>query len=261
MEKHHQAAIDQFIERYQNDPALLAILLGGSLAHGFAGPNADIDLILVVEEAEYQKRKNEGKLAFSIRDFCAYPGGYIDCKVVSPERLRLVAARGSDPARYAYQDSKILFSRLPGLDRLLAEIVRFPVAEQACRRERFAAQLLAWRWYYSQAVEKDNRYLLYLSLQKLLLFACRLVLNENRMLYPYHKWLLRVVAKAPAQPPAFVETLDRLLTAPTADLVEQLCNQVLSFLGLDETAIDWPNQFLQDSEENWVKQEPPVDDI
>lgn len=261
MEKHHQAAIDKFVACYQKDPALLAILLGGSLAHGFAGPNADIDLILVVEEAEYQKRKSERKLAFSLRDFCAYPDGYIDCKVVSLEQMRLVAARGSDPARYAYQDNIILFSRCAGLDRLLAEIGRFPVAEQARRRERFAAQLLAWKWYYSQAVEKANRYLLYLSVQKLVLFACRLVLNENRMLYPYHKWLLRVVAKAPAKPSAFEETVDRLLTAPAAELVEELCGQVLSFVGLTEKAVDWPNQFLLDSEENWVNHEPPVDDL
>ena len=31
--------------------------LAGSLAHGFARPDADIDLILGVEEAEYQKEK------------------------------------------------------------------------------------------------------------------------------------------------------------------------------------------------------------
>ncbi|HHT48754.1 MAG TPA: hypothetical protein GXZ98_05640 [Firmicutes bacterium] len=261
MEKHHQAAIDQFIARYKEDPALIAILLGGSLAHGFAGPNADIDLLLVVEEAEYQKRQSEQQLAFSLRDLCAYPGGYIDCKVVSIEVLRLVAARGSDPARYAYQDNKILFSRYADLDKLLAEITRFPIAEQKSRRQRFAAQLLAWKWYFNQAVEKENRYLLHLSIQKIVLFSCRLVLNENRMLYPYHKWLLRVVAQATLKPRNFEETLDRLLNAPNQELVELLCGAVLSFVGLEEKAIDWPNQFLVDSEWNWVEHEPPVDDL
>ncbi|NLY91888.1 MAG: hypothetical protein GX081_09855 [Firmicutes bacterium] len=200
-------------------------------------------------------------MAFSLWDLCDYPGGYIDCKVVSIAVLRLVAARGSDPARYAYQDNKILFSRYAGLDKLLAEITRFPVAEQENRRRRFAAQLLAWKWYYSQAVEKENRYLLYLSIQKIVLFACRLVLNENRMLYPYHKWLLRVVAQAPEKPRQFDATLDRLLTAPAAELVEDLCGQVLSFAGVTEEEVDWPNQFLRDSEENWVEHEAPVDDL
>ena len=125
MEKEQQAAVDKFVDRYKNDPTILAILLGGFIAHGFATPSADIDLIIVVEEAEYQKRKSQRKLAFSLWDLCDYPGGYIDCKVVSNDVLRLVAARGSDPARYAYQDNKILFTRDPGLAKLLAEIVCF----------------------------------------------------------------------------------------------------------------------------------------
>ena len=137
----------------------------------------------------------------------------------------------------------------------------FPVAEQKSRRQRFAAQLLAWKWYYSQAMEKQNRYLLYLSIQKIVLFSCRLVLNENQMLYPYHKWLLRVVAQAPVKPRNFDETLDRLLNAPDQDLVEHLCGEVLSFVGLEEKEVDWPNQFLLDSEWNWVEHEPPVDDL
>ncbi len=261
MERHHQVAIDKFVNCYQKDPNIIAILLGGSLAHGFAGPEADIDLILVMEEAAYQKRKSQRRLAFSLWDFCNYPGGYIDCKVVSKEILRLVATRGSDPARYAYQDNKILYSRDPGLAKLLAEIVRFPVAEQKSRRKRFAAQLLAWKWYYSQAVEKQDRYLLYLSLQKIVLFSCRLVLNENQMLYPYHKWLLRVVAQAPSKPRNFEATLERLLHTPNRDLVALLCSEVLAFVGLEEKAIDWPNQFLLDSEWNWVEHEPPVDDL
>ena len=261
MERHHQAAIEKFVNRYKEDPAMIAILLAGSLAHGFARPDADIDLILVVEEAEYQKRKSQKQLAFSLWDLCDYPGGYIDCKVVSKEVLQLVAARGSDPARYAYQGSQILFSREPGLPRLLAEIVRFPVAEKKERRKRFAAQLLAWQWYYSQAVEKQNRYLLYLSIQKIVLFACRLVLNENQLLYPYHKWLLRVVAQAPAKPRNFDQTLERILNAPNQDLVVEFCGSVLAFVGLTEKTVDWPNQFLVDSEWNWVEHEPPVDDL
>lgn len=126
MHKHHQESIDKFLELYKDDPANLALLLGGSIAHGFAQPDSDIDVTLVVDESEYLKRKNDKKLAFSLWDICTYPGGYIDCKVVSLNFLQRVKERGSDPARYAYADNAILLSRIANIETLLAEITRFP---------------------------------------------------------------------------------------------------------------------------------------
>lgn len=261
MQRHHEEAIETFIARYEDDPAILAILLGGSLAHGFAKPESDVDIMLIVEESEYQRRKADNKLAFSLWDICTYPGGYIDCKVVSLSFMNTIMAKGSDPARYAFQDSKILWSRIDNLQEILNQITRFPTQDQDRRRTRFASQILAWKWYYSEAVKKNNLYLKVLAIQKLTLFACRLVLNENQMLYPYHKWLLNVVKLAPRKPDDFDQSIEHLLAHHTQDTVNAFCNQVLQFVQLDEPSLDWPNQFLHDSELNWVEHEAPVDDL
>src|SRR5690606_18991170 len=116
MERHHQESIEQFVARYEHDTSVVGLLLGGSIAHGFAAPDSDIDILIVVEEPEYQARKQANTLAFSVRDVCTYPGGYVDCKVVSLSFLAMVAERGSDPARYAFQDSKVLLSRVDDLE-------------------------------------------------------------------------------------------------------------------------------------------------
>lgn len=261
MEQHHQEAIEVFLGRYTSDPTILAILLGGSIAHGFAKTDSDIDVTLIVDEPEYARRKQEKKLAFSLWDICTYPGGYVDCKVVNMGFLQKVVEKGSDPARYAYEDNTILFSRMDNLDAILADISRFPRQDKAKRRDRFAAQLLAWRWYYSEGVKKENNYLIYLALQKLVLFSCRLILNENEMLYPYHKWLLRVVARAAIKPEGFDDALNQLLTHHSLEVVNQFCGQLIRFLQIDEKALDWPNHFLHDSELNWIGHEPPIDDL
>ena len=261
MEKHHQESIAKFIGIYQNDPTILAILLGGSIAHGFAKPDSDIDVTIIVDEAEYQKRKQENKLAFSLWDICNYPGGYVDCKVVSSDFLRMIIDRGSDPARYAYKDSNILFSRIDDLQKILEDIGRFPIRVKNTRRIRFVSQLLAWKWYYSEAIKKQNQYLIYLSLQKIILFACRIILNENNLLYPYHKWLLSVVRNARNKPEGFDESIEQVMAEHTPDFVKQFCDDVLHFVGVDEKLLDWPNQFLLDSELNWVEHEAPVDDL
>jgi hypothetical protein len=73
-------------------------------------------VVIVVDEAEYEKRKGEGKLAFRLWDICAYAGGYVDCKVVSLDFLQQISERGSDPARYAFKDNTILFFKVDDFD-------------------------------------------------------------------------------------------------------------------------------------------------
>jgi hypothetical protein len=261
MDAHHQAAIAESVKRFESMPGLVAILLAGSLAHGLAAPGSDVDIILVVDDEEYARRSRERRLAFSIRDICQYEGGYVDCKITSIDVLVRTAAAGSDAARYAFKDARILGSTRADLDGLLQRVCRFPVEEKAVRQHRFACQLLAWKWYMSQADEKQNAYLRHLAAQKITLFACRLVLNANERLYPYHKWLLAETARAERQPPAFGQRVVALLDAPGFEDAQRLVDDVFAFLGLSEKDIDWPNQFLADSEMTWLDGQPPVDDL
>lgn len=259
---HHAASIRNLVAEFERDPAVLALLLGGSLAHGFARPDSDIDVAIVLTPAEFQRRRQGGKLHYYNRTLCTY-SGYIDGKFMDLDFLRLVADHGSDPARFAFKDSRILLSRIDGLERLLADIVRYPAAQTPERTARFSAQLLAWRWYYSEAVRQQNPYLRGLAVQKITLFSCRLVLAQNEMLYPYHKWLLRVAGTAPRRPAGFPDNLTQLLDAHSWDKIDAYCRDILAFADVDYAEADalWPTRFMQDTELKWMSGEPPVDDL
>ena len=261
MEKHHQEAVDIFLKRYEGDDTVLGILLCGSIAHGFAKPDSDIDVAIIVSPEEFRKRKEQGKLAFSIWDICTYEHGYVDCKVVDVEMLGTIAEKGSDASRYAFQGCRVLYSRIDNLEELLSRIDRYPVDVKEERRRRFASQILAWKWYYSEGVKKNNPYLLYLAIQKIVLFSSRIVLNENAMLFPYHKWMLRVLETAPEKPAGFLDKINALLLDHNPDKVNAFCLEVLDFISFTEQTVDWPNYFLKDSEQNWIEHEPPVDDL
>jgi predicted nucleotidyltransferase len=262
MQKHHADSIENLVREFQRDPKVQALLLGGSLAHGCARPDSDIDVSIIVSPEEMAAVRRSGKLHYNNRTLCTYDG-YIDGKYMDLDFLRLVAARGSDPIRYAFEGNRVLFSRIAGLEPLLADIVRFPVADQTARRDRFAAQLLAWRWYYREGVRQASAYLRTLAVQKLVLFTCRLVLNENRLLYPYHKWMQRVTLAAPRRPAGLAERLDALLAAPGWELVARHARETLAFAGLDFAAADatWPSHFLRDTELRWMTAEPAIDDL
>lgn len=261
IERHHKEGIEKFLDRYTKDEAILAILLAGSIAHGFAEYNSDIDLCLIVSKDEYLKRRASNTLAFSLWDICTYENGYIDCKVVDLGFLKKVAQSGSDPARYAFKDNRILHSKIDGLQELLNKIATYPSRQKDERNRRFTAQILAWKWYYSEAVKKENKYLVYLAIQKLILFAGRIILNENQQLYPFHKWMLREVESAKIKPANLMQKVDNLLNNHSLEMVNGFCEDILKFIDFTEKTVDWPNYFLKDSEQNWLNHEAPVDDI
>jgi predicted nucleotidyltransferase len=263
MQAHHAESIQKLTGVFERDAAVRALVLGGSIAHGFARPDSDIDVSVVVDTAEYQRRRTQDQLTFSDRTLCTYEGGYVDGKYVDLEFLRAVAARGSEPARYAYHGSRILFSRVAGLEELLAAIVRYPVEHKEERIRRFAAQLLAWRWYYGEARRQENEYLEMLALQKLVLFGSRIILAANEVLFPYHKWLLRVLASAERQPSGMQAEIQSLLREPSRAKVAAFCDRILDFAGIDAALANaqWPMRFLKDTELRWLTEEPCIDDL
>jgi len=259
---HHVETIRNVVAHFESDDAALALLLGGSLAHGLGGEGSDVDIVVVVGAAEYARRAAVPDLTIFNRELATYEGGYVDGKYVDVDFLRLVAERGSDPARWAFDGARTLFSRVAGLAGILEEIRRYPTEDRDERVRRFAAQLLAWRWYYGEGTAKGSAYLHTTALHKIVLFASRLVLAQNAMFYPFHKWMLRVVADAPNRPADLPERLDALLAAPSDEGIDALIESLFAHYGLDRTEADrtWGTRFMADTELAWLRH-PPIDEL
>ncbi|HEU4582995.1 MAG TPA: nucleotidyltransferase domain-containing protein [Polyangiaceae bacterium] len=256
----HQAeTLERVSAHFSADPAVSALLLGGSIAHGFHSEQSDVDVMIVVSDEDHRERLGTPRACFFSRELCTYEGGYVDGKYISEGFLREVAARGSEPARYAFQDARVVFSRSATLSPLLAEIPRYPLEDKAARIQRFQGQVEAWLWYCSEALKRQNLPLLRTAVAKLTLFGGRLVLAHNEMLYPYLKWFLRVLATAPEQPPGLVPLIEQLAVEPARERIDRFGKLIKEFKGWDMNA--WGAQFLQDSELSWFYSSAPVDDI
>ncbi|MET0772395.1 MAG: nucleotidyltransferase domain-containing protein [Candidatus Limnocylindrales bacterium] len=260
---HHRDALDRLVALLEPDPDILALVLAGSLAHGYARPDSDIDVQLLITPEAMATREREGRLTWVEHTICDWDGGYVDGKFSDVELLEDVATRGSEPARYAWRDARILFRRLDGLDELLERIVRYPVEGRDERVVRFTAQLLAWRWFHSEAVKKDSPYLGALARHKVTLFACRIVLARNERLYPFHKWMLAETERATDRPPGLLGDIDRMLREPDQARVEGLVAGLLDWYGIDEAAANatWGSRFMEDTELAWRHGRTPIDDL
>lgn len=261
MDSHHSQTIQNVTEYFQRDPEVLALLLSGSIAHGFQTSTSDVDIMIFISEENYQKRFQRGQLTFFNTDLSTYEGGYVDGKYISLDFVKQVMEKGSDPARFAFEGAQVLFSRIEGFEEEIGQIAEYPVAEKAERIKRFHAQLEAWHWYCSEALKRENQYLLGTAVSKLVLFGGRLILAHNELLYPYHKWFLKVLEQAKDKPSDLMASIQALTEAPTMENVEAFYQKVKTFQSWNENPHGWGAQFRLDSELNWLDGRTPVDDI
>jgi predicted nucleotidyltransferase len=261
MYPHHEASIQRVTDYFAAQPEVQALLLGGSIAHGYESATSDVDIAILVSETEHEQRLREGRLQFYSRDLVTYPEGYVDGKYQSMSFLRQVAEKGSDPARFAFAGSRILFSRIADLEPTLQRITRYPLEQKLSRIQRFYAQLEAWYWYVGEALRLSNRYLLNVSMDKLVLFSGRLLLTHNELFYPYHKWFLRVLADAPHRPADLLERINALYANPCTESAQELYECVRNYRAWEVSTSGWPNQFMLDSELNWLDGHTPIDDL
>ena len=56
MFQHHQGSIINVIKKLKEDNTDLALIIAGSIAHGFAAHDADLDIMIVVSPEEYKNK-------------------------------------------------------------------------------------------------------------------------------------------------------------------------------------------------------------
>ncbi len=258
---HHADSVERVVNAFRDEQEVLALLLCGSIAHGWSTPQSDVDIMLVVSDADHDERLRTRRTCFFSRELCTYADGYVDGKYVSEHFLRAVRAKGSEPARFAFQGARVLFTRLEGLPDLIADIARYPVEEKASRIHRFQAQYQAWSWMAREALKRQDAYLLQTAASKLCLFGGRIVLAHNERLYPFHKWFVRVLSEAPDKPAGLLDAMQQLAKAPNLASVEAFDTMIRGFRTWEIDPIGWGAEFMEETELSWLRGSAPVDDI
>jgi len=257
---HHRQAVDRLIAELSSNPHFIAVLLAGSIVRGTERPDSDVDLILLATDEEYARRQASGELLYHNFEVCDYPGGYAEGKVHSVSYVEEVAERGSEPARSAFVDARILCSRMDGLEELLARVTAYPEEERLGKIRSFLAQLAIHHWYIGEAERRDDRYLLLRSASQFALFAGRLILAHNRILFPYHKWFMHDLRTAPDQPAEMIPTLDRLLEQPSRENANAVLGCMLTFREWEGDLTRAAEQFAEDTEQSWRRGQAPLED-
>lgn len=261
MRPHHARAIDKVREAYESDPEVLALIIGGSVAKGWASESSDIDFMAVVTDEVHQRKLGEERLMTYRPDLADYEGGYADGKFVPLSFMKMVAEKGSEPARSAFLGSQVLFDRTCEVVPLVERILVYPEEGVDERIRRFHSQVMIWLWFTREAAKRDDRYLMCRATTEISLFAMRLVLAVNQRFFPYHKWVTRMVQECPDKPEALLDAIQSMLRDQSVESAQAVVDCVHAWR-------DWPvdygehsHHFLMDSEWNWIDHPAPIGDL
>jgi len=229
MYEHHNRTINNLKARFEPDPNNLALLVVGSVARGDAGKDSDVDFFVVVSDQAFEALVAQNAVGIEANDCCVPPcpeanGGYIP-----KGRLQEISDRGNDIARNTYTRARVIFSHDPEIERLVADIPRYPQADRIRRMESYHAQMYYHFSFFEFAYYSKTKYLIYETVTKMILSIGRMILADNRILYPARKWFWRELQKAPDKPAGICDAMLAFLDAPSIESGKHVIEMIEGF--------------------------------
>ncbi|MEL7186074.1 MAG: nucleotidyltransferase domain-containing protein [Pseudomonadota bacterium] len=257
---HHRRAIDRLADEYRDDPCFLAVIIGGSVAKGFARDDSDVDFMIIANDDEYERRFKERDLFINRTDLCDYDKGFVDGKIINLAYLHDAADRGNEPTRAAFIGAFAPYSHIENLDELLLRIPIYPIDGHEERIKAFYSMAFIQNWLFHEAARHGNQYTTLRAASQLALYAGRLVLAYNRTLFPYHKWLTATLERVPEKPTDFIKHYSALLGSPDAGNATALFECVRDFQDWGVSDLDAYTWFMTDVEWAWMSDNTPMED-
>lgn len=260
MFSHHREAVERLTVHYQDDPAVIAIILTGSVARDDAREDSDIDLVILVGDEEYKKRQSTHTLDIDLSQFTEYENGQAGGVFVSKQFLQEAVNKADERERFHFFKAKVLFTEDPEVTTLVRDIAQYPEVERTEKMMSFRSQLPVHLAYLQLAVYSKNNYLLAETVSSLVLFGGRLLLAHNRMLYPSRKWFMREFAAAPDKPEGIIELAEALLKEPSIEKAREFHDAIVNFQEWPEPPEGFWQRFREDNEWTWRSGKSPIAD-
>ncbi len=259
MYPHHIESAQKLRKYFEGQEGVIAVVLDGSTVKGNARPDSDIDAIIVVTEEKYAELAAQNRLAEVIPGHCTYEGGYFDIKYKTKAILRRAAEHASEPTRNAYVKAQVLCTTDAEIPALVAAIERYPEHTVADKIRCFCANLQLNRGYFLNIVPEDNSYMRAHLAQEIVYSVYRLILIENRALFPCNRRLEETVRACKKRPDNILELGRAFLQEITVERCEAFVQAFWkqSDLPLNDDVSESCSQYVRYYEDWWLEENPP----
>lgn len=199
MYQHHKDSLEIMINLLKEKEGVIAIIFGGSVAKGMERPDSDLDAMVIVTPENYEKRMATGNLSEVIEGKCTYEGGYFDIKYLTKDYILAAANKGSEPTRNAFIAAKVLYSKDPEIEQIVNAIPVFQVNEMEDKQLSFySALMLNYMYFWKDC--KPEGYMKVHVIAEIIYMVYRMILQENRVIFPSNRRLEETVEKLSNKP-------------------------------------------------------------
>lgn len=258
MYKHHEESLKVLEGLFRDREEVIALVFGGSVAKGMERPDSDLDAMVIVTPEYYEQCLKENRTAECL-DGCTYEGGYFDIKYMTKEYLKAAAEKGSEPTRNSFISSRVLFSSDPEIEGLVARIPVFQEQEMEEKQLSFYSDLQLNYNYFLKCCNPDG-YMKLRVASEIVYCLYRLVLQENKVLFPCNRRLEATVAGLANIPEGFMELCKELMEKMDIPSADRAVEAYLAW-----TSYDYPkdmniccSQYCMDFEKWWLYPRPLV---
>ena len=210
MFKHHEDSIQNMITHYRENSEIKALFLVGSVATETARPDSDLDGVAIVSKAYCDELRNTKGLEEVYRGKCTYEGGYFNIHYMTKEDLERLAEKGSEPMRNMFMSARVLFCDEEGLPDLAKKIPIFQESEAAQKQFKFYCTLKMFYTYFWK-VCKPEGYMRFHVANGMIFNLYRLLLLENKILFPSVRKLEEYAERAPNLPDKIIEKCHKFM--------------------------------------------------
>ncbi|MCL2500505.1 MAG: nucleotidyltransferase domain-containing protein [Defluviitaleaceae bacterium] len=237
MLKHHEDSIKNMVEYFKTDARISALFLIGSVATGTARPDSDLDGVAVISQEYFDRRKASHTTMECHWGKCTYENGYFDIHYKTREHIESILKNGSEPMRNMFSCARPLYCDDAELAEMVSRIPVFPEAELAAKKQRYYCTMKQYHNYFWKICKPQGFHRNHVA-NGMVFCAYRLVLLENKILFPSLRKMEECVINAPNKPEAFIEKCHSFLHHLTDEEAAALVNDYESW-----TAYDYPKDF------------------
>ena len=196
---------------------IIGVILGGSLAQNTGNENSDVDIFVVVDDIEFNKRKLvKDYFVGAIFNQSSYPV-YVDGWIINKDFLKKIWTVGNECIKSTFSNVKLLYSIDSEIDELIKnnDIINNKKDENI---RKFYALMKSYKFKAND--DKDNIIQIKHGIFFTVFYACRLILTHNNIYYPCVKNLEKELKKCIRKPPNFIENMHKVLETYSLDELE-----------------------------------------
>lgn len=259
MFQHHIDSIEILKNYFASQEGVVAVVLDGSVVKGQERADSDIDAVVIVTEEKYAELKGADRLAEVITGYCTYEGGYFDIKYKTKAILRQSALHASEPTRNSYVKARTIYTIDDEIPSLVEKIAAYPEEESADKIRCFTANLRLNADYFLHCTGDDNAYMRAHLADEIVYSVYRLILIENKVLFPCNRRLQETVEKCAIRPLNIVKLGSEFLRGVTEEKYDAFVDAFLSQTKLPIEKELNPNlsEYVKFYEEWWMRERAP----